>query len=66
MSYDQRSNTSDMSIVMGYEAMRICLGQPTKHYYPEEVLEWMRLVLKESTKPQTPVCMGTEPKQSTP
>lgn len=34
----------DLAVVMAYEAMRICLGLPTKHYHAERVLEWMRVM----------------------
>lgn len=33
-----------LSIVMAYEAMRICLGQPTKYHRHECVIRWMELM----------------------
>lgn len=36
----------EFSVVMGYEAMRIALGLPTKHFRPDDVIEWMRLLAK--------------------
>jgi hypothetical protein len=38
-----------LSIVMAYEAMRICLGHPTKYHRPEAVLRWMELMAKGET-----------------
>lgn len=36
----------DMSIVMGYEAMRICIGEPTRIHDPTEVFRWMKLMIE--------------------
>ena len=41
-------------IVMGYEAMRICLGRPTRDHNPIDVIRWMekqRLANQDSTIP---------------
>ena len=33
-----------LAVVMAYEAFRICLGLPTKHYPISEVIRWMQTV----------------------
>jgi hypothetical protein len=40
------SEARDFSIVMAYEAFRICLGLPTRKHKPSDVLRWMRLILR--------------------
>jgi len=40
------SEARDFSIVMAYEAFRICIGLPTRKYAPADVLRWMRLMLR--------------------
>ena len=44
---DDFSAARDFSIVMGYEAMRICIHGTTQKYQPCDVLRWMRLMLKQ-------------------
>ncbi len=44
----------DLAIVMGYEAMRICLGLPTKHHPPGAVMKWMELMTLTHTAPGEP------------
>ena len=34
----------NFAVVMSYEAMRICLGLPTKHYLVSEVVRWMQIM----------------------
>lgn len=41
---DVAREAEHLSIVMAYEAMRICLGQPTKYHTPDAVLRWMKLM----------------------
>jgi hypothetical protein len=36
----------DFSIVMAFEAFRICLGLQTRKHPPADVLRWMKLVLR--------------------
>lgn len=40
------SEAKDFSIVMAYEAFRICLGLSTRTHCPADVLRWMRLLLR--------------------
>jgi hypothetical protein len=40
----------DLSIVMGYEAMRICIGQPTRLHDPAEVVQWMLNMIEQGPK----------------
>jgi hypothetical protein len=40
------SDAMKLAIVMGFEAMRICLGLKTRHYAPAEVIRWMQLMTK--------------------
>lgn len=49
---------TDEQIVMCFEAMRICLGRPTKYHNPLDVMRWMenqRLAQPVSTIP--PKCL---------
>lgn len=41
-SMDQR----EFAVAMGFEAFRVCVGQPTKNYPPDEVFRWMQTMLK--------------------
>ena len=41
------SEAKDFAVVMGYEAMRICIHGTTEKHKPETVLRWMRLMLKQ-------------------
>jgi hypothetical protein len=38
------SAPEDLAVVMAYEAMRICLGLPTRHHPVGSVLKWMELM----------------------
>lgn len=38
----------DARIVMGYEAMRIIMGLPTKQYRPTEVARWLEVMAESS------------------
>ena len=42
-----------LSIVMAYEAMRLCLGLPTKYHKPSEVVRWIGAIAPTS-KPTPP------------
>lgn len=53
------SEPNDTAILMGYEAMRICLGLPTRITPPEEVILWMRCILNPTTPAQ--VLLTKEP-----
>jgi hypothetical protein len=44
------SEAKDFAIVMGYEAMRICLHGTTEKHKPANVLRWMRLMLKQERR----------------
>lgn len=37
----------EMSVLMGFDAMRLCMNLPTKNYTHEEVIRWMNCVRKE-------------------
>jgi hypothetical protein len=39
------SDYREFAVVMGFDALRICLGQKTRKYPPSEVMRWMRLML---------------------
>ena len=41
------SEAREFSVVMGYEAMRICIHGKTEKADPKDVLRWMRLMLKQ-------------------
>jgi len=44
-----------VAICMGMDAMRICLGRPTKNYTEEQVVAWMvHIVRAEIEKRATP------------
>lgn len=34
----------EMSVLMGFDAMRICMGLPPKHFTEAEVSRWMTLM----------------------
>jgi hypothetical protein len=51
MGIDAMNEARDFSIVMAYEAFRICLGLPTRKHSPADVLRWMRLVLRPDSQP---------------
>lgn len=36
----------DLSILMAYDAFRICLGFRPRHYTLEQVLLWMKLITR--------------------
>lgn len=38
------------AIVIGFEAMRICIFGQTEKANPKDVLRWMRLMLKQNLK----------------
>jgi hypothetical protein len=40
------SEAREFSIIMAYEAFRICIGLPTRTHPPRDVLRWMRLMLR--------------------
>ena len=35
------SEPEQMAILMGLDAMRLCMGLPTRNYTREEVLKWI-------------------------
>lgn len=41
------AEAKDFAIVMGYEAMRICTHGTTEKADPEDVIRWMRLMLRQ-------------------
>ena len=45
------AEAKDFAIVMGYEAMRICTHGTTEKADPEEVIRWMRLMLRQQPRP---------------
>ncbi len=50
-----------LAVVMAYEAFRICLGLPTKHYPVSEVIRWMQTV----TQTHNESSSGTPPRRMT-
>lgn len=44
------AEAKDFAIVMGYEAMRICVHGTTEKAKPADVLRWMRLMLKQQPR----------------
>ena len=41
----EREKAKQHAIVMAYEAMRVCLGLPTKYHTPAEVIRWMQCIV---------------------
>ena len=43
---ERNDEAKDFSIVMAFEAFRICLGLRPRNHSPEHVLLWMRCILE--------------------
>jgi hypothetical protein len=41
----------EMAICMGMDAMRLCLGMPTRNYTRDEIEAWMDAMAETETKP---------------
>lgn len=41
----------EMAVCMGMDAMRLCLGMPTRNYTRDEIEAWMDAIAETETKP---------------
>lgn len=48
MTDSPTSKAREHSVVMGFEAMRICIHGKTQRHDPKDVLRWMRVMLKQA------------------